>query len=83
MPEKGSFHKIFHGAKEYVCTVCDSDELWEHVAVKFMHQKRSGLYYWPTEDDFSWEPVTSLCGKVTVTLDENRSNNRCVFFTVK
>ena len=83
VPKRGSFHKILHGTKEYVCAVCDSDELWAHVAVKFMHEKQSGLYYWPTEDDYSWEPVTSLRGKVTVTLNENRSNNRCVFFTVE
>lgn len=53
------------------------------VLVQFMHCKgRLSLWYWPIQDEFSWEPVSGLKKVVTLTLNEAASTQRCQYFNV-
>ena len=54
------------------------------VQLAYMCEKSagSGIWYWPTVEDLSHEPVSNLLKKVQLVMDEKISNQRMHYYKV-
>ena len=83
-PSEGDhFLTIFHG-REYVARVlkCLPDENLVQLAYMCEKSADSGIWYWPTVEDLSHEPVSNLLRKVQLVMDEKISNQRMQYYKV-
>ena len=82
VPKIGNFSLVMWGGREYVGQVMETDQLLDLVCVRFMSQRSSGLWFWPLEDEFSWEPSVSIIREVSLQLVEEASTQRCQLFRI-
>lgn len=68
---------------EYICQLMEMDLEAELGMVRFMRfDKQKKCYFWPTQDDLSWESLPSFGPGVQLTLNEQHTSQRVQFFDV-